>query len=151
MVRAVPSCPESVVFVWRIRLVVLASLFASQAAWARDMACPLPSQRPMIVTQLFFGRDIAGRSPVSDAEWAGFVTDVISRQFADGFTVQDGDGEWLDPKTHAVVQERTKILTVALKRSATLGRKLKIVTEAYDKQFRQTSVGVITTNVCGAF
>jgi hypothetical protein len=105
----------------------------------------------MIVANLFFGRDIVGRAPVSDAEWAGFVDDVISRQFPDGFTVQDGDGEWLDPRTHKAVRERTKILTVALNRSTMLRRKVKLVTDAYDKQFRQTSVGVITTNVCGAF
>jgi hypothetical protein len=151
MGQAIPSRPDSVIVVWRIRLVLLGSLLVSHAAWARDVACPLPAQRPMIVTQLFFGRDIAGRAPVSDAEWAGFVADVISRQFPDGFTVQDGDGEWRDPKTHNTVQERTKILTVAQRRSATLGRKLKIVTDAYDRQFRQTSVGVITMDGCGAF
>jgi hypothetical protein len=140
-----------VILVRRICLVSLSFLIVSQVAWGREAACPLRSQRPMVVATLYFGRDIAGRAPVSDAEWAGFVADVISRQFPDGFTVQDGDGEWLDPRTHNVVQEHTKILTVALRRSARLDRKLQAVTDAYDKQFRQTSVGVITTDVCGTF
>jgi hypothetical protein len=88
---------------------------------------------------------------VSDAEWESFVGDVIAKQFPDGFTVRDGDGEWLDRATRRVVRERTKILTVAVAPSAHLAGKVQDVTDAYKRQFRQTSVGVITTEGCGAF
>jgi hypothetical protein len=49
--------------------------------------CPLPNQAPMVVTQLFFGRDIEGRGPLTDAEWSDFAANILARDFPDGFTV----------------------------------------------------------------
>lgn len=126
-------------------------LLGLQVASGRETTCPLPAQRPMIVARLFFGRDVAGRAPVSDAEWAGFVAEVVSRQFPDGFTVEDGEGEWYDRTVGRIVSERTKILTVAVKASTGTGHRLQVVEDAYKRQFHQSSVGVITGEACGAF
>ena len=47
----------------------LSLLLASCAMPAPDLppsACLLPAQKPMLVAELFFGRNIPGRAPVSD-------------------------------------------------------------------------------------
>ena len=113
--------------------------------------CVLSSQKPMIVAELFFGRDIPGRASLSDAEWTDFAAHIIGREFPDGFTVTDGEGQWRDPKTREMVRERTKILIVATEPSANTAGKFEAITDAYKKRFNQVSVGVITHSGCGAF
>lgn len=122
----------------------------SGCAWNRS-TCPLDSQRSMTMVEFFFGRDIPGRAPLTDREWSDFAASVVSREFPDGFTVTDGDGEWRDPSTQAVTRERTKILTAALANSSDLASRVLRVRESYARQYRQTSVGVLTYNACGAF
>ena len=117
---------------------------------ASVVSCPLPSEQKMVEAQLFFGRDIADSAPVSDAQWAEFEAGVIARNFPDGFTVSDGDGEWRDPKSLKVVHEPSKILLVAAK-PAGLKEKIEDVVAAYKARFHQQSVGVITREVCAAF
>jgi hypothetical protein len=113
--------------------------------------CPLPYQTPMLVTQFFFGRDIKGRAPLTDGEWNAFVADTVARNFPDGFTVSDGEGEWRDPKTHRAVRERSKIVTVAAAEAPGLAQRIESVMDSYRARFRQTSVGVRTSTQCGGF
>ncbi|HEX4859640.1 MAG TPA: DUF3574 domain-containing protein [Rhizomicrobium sp.] len=125
---------------------ILGVLLAASVA-----SCPLPAEQKMVEAQLFFGRDIADSAPVSDAQWSDFEAGVIARNFPDGFTVSDGDGEWRDPKSLKVVHEPSKILLVAAKPSPALKEKLEAVIDAYKTRFHQQSVGVITREVCAAF
>ena len=114
--------------------------------------CLLPGEKRMLVAELFFGRNVPGRAPVSEAEWSDFAAQVITRYLPDGFTVHDGAGQWLNPATGNIVRERTKILTVASERPRPdLKDRLTAITEAYRSRFRQQSVGVITRNACAAF
>jgi hypothetical protein len=129
-------------------------LFAAAVMTAIPQAvpnCPLPHQRPMLVVQLFFGRDIAGRGPVTEAEWNSFTQTTIAKDFAAGFTVSDGMGQWLDPKTHRVVQEQSKIVVVAAPTAPDLSGRIEAVVDAYRARFHQQSVGVLTSNECGRF
>jgi hypothetical protein len=87
---------------------------------AERPTCLVLSEQPMTVVELFFGRDITGREPLTDREWSDFAASVIAKAFPDGFTVTDGEGQWHDPATQAVKQESTKILTVAAAQSADL-------------------------------
>ena len=114
-------------------------------------ACVLPSQRPMVVAELFFGRDVPNRAPLSDAEWSEFAATVIATSFPDGFTTFDADGQWRNPRTNHVAREHTKILLVVTTRSADLGARLETVMAAYRKLFDQVSVGLITEDACAAF
>jgi len=118
---------------------------------AAATACLLAAQAPMVESELFFGRDIAGSAPVSDAQWSDFVATVIAKNFPDGFTVTDGDGEWRDSKSLKVVHEPSKILIVAARKSPELGPKLRAVIDAYRTRFHQQSVGLVTREVCAAF
>lgn len=113
--------------------------------------CLLASEKPMVEARLFFGRDIASAGQVSERQWSEFAASVIAKDFPDGFTVSDGDGQWRNPRDGAVVHEPSKIVLVVAKRSPALANKLKHVSEAYRAQFHQEAVGVITREVCAAF
>jgi hypothetical protein len=122
-----------------------------QADGALPAACLLPSQRPMVVAQLFFGRDVPGRAPVSDAEWSDFAARTIAGQFPDGFTIYDGEGAWLDPQTKSMSREATKTLLVAAEPTPDLGARLAAVMDSYRSRFAQESVGLVTHTACAAF
>ena len=105
----------------------------------------------MLVAELFFGRNIKGREPLTDAEWAEFAAHVITPNFPDGFTVFDGEGQWRNPQTGRIAGSRTKILLVAAKREPDLARRLSVVINAYRTRFHHQSVGIITRDACAAF
>ena len=105
----------------------------------------------MLVAELFFGRGIKGREPLTDAEWADFAAQTITPNFPDGFTAFDGEGQWRNPQTGRIARNRTKILLVAAKREADLARRLAAVIDAYKARFHQQSVGLITRDSCAAF
>jgi hypothetical protein len=126
-------------------------LAVAGCASREQAACLLPSQRTMVVAELFFGRDVPNRAPVSDAEWSDFAASVIAASFPDGFTTFDGDGQWRNPRTNTASREPTKILLVAAPPSADLGARLETVMAAYRKRFDQISVGLITEDACAAF
>jgi uncharacterized protein DUF3574 len=114
-------------------------------------ACLLPSQQRMVVAELFFGRAIKGRTALTDLEWAEFTAQTITPNFPDGFTVFDGEGQWRNPRTRHIVGDPTKILLIAAKPTADLGRRLMAVIDAYKTKFHQQSVGLITRDACAAF
>jgi hypothetical protein len=114
-------------------------------------SCLLPSEQRMLVAELFFGRNISGRAPLTDAEWRAFAADIVTPNFPEGFTVMDGDGQWQNPATHVIARDRTKILLVAARRSPDLAPRLSAVIDAYKTRFHQQSVGIITRDSCAAF
>ena len=114
--------------------------------------CILPSEQRMLVAELFFGRDIAGRTAVSDAEWDGFLSAVITPNFPDGLTVFDGYGQWLNPATGVIGKSpHVKIVLIAVKRGPDLPRRLTAVIDGYKGRFHQQSVGIITRDSCAGF
>jgi hypothetical protein len=131
-------------------VLALASL-AACATGGPPLACLLPGQHEMVVAELFFGRSIRGRAPLTEDEWREFSAQVISRAFPDGFTSFDGEGQWRDPQTGIVTSERTKILVVAVAPSPALPETLRAVIDDYRRRFDQKSVGLLTRTECGAF
>jgi len=130
--------------------VALAGL-AACATGDPPRACPVPGQHEMVVAELFFGRSIRGRAPLTEDEWRDFSAQVIGPAFPDGFTSFDAEGQWRDPQTGAVVRESTKILLVAVAPSPALPGTLRAVIDDYRRRFDQKSVGLITRTECGAF
>jgi Protein of unknown function (DUF3574) len=114
-------------------------------------SCLLPAEQHMLVAELFFGRNIKGRQPLTDAEWAEFAAQTIAPNFPDGFTVFDGEGQWRNPRTGQIAGGRTTILLVAAKPEPDLPRRLSAVIDAHKAQFHQQSVGIITRDSCAAF
>ena len=113
--------------------------------------CPLANQKPMLVTEFFFGRDAGPAGQVTDADWNAFARGTIAKYFPDGFTVTDGEGRWLDPSTRRVVSEQSKIVIAAARGGAGLSKRIEAVIDAYKVRFHQKSVGVLTTTECGKF
>ena len=105
----------------------------------------------MLVTQLFFGLSVKGRGPVTPKEWQGFLRRNVAPRFPDGFTVYDAHGQWLEPMTHSVVRENSKVMIIAAEDTAEVRVKITEVADLYRKVFHQLSVGVITSRECAAF
>jgi len=121
------------------------------AAGPANAGCLLPGQVKMLVVTLYFGQSIPGRAPLSAAEWSAFAAKVITPAFPDGFTVTDGQGQWMDDATREIVRENSKVLTVAVVEGPGLAGKVQSVMDAYDKAFDQSAVGITTAEVCGSF
>ena len=118
---------------------------------ARDcpmQACHPDVEKSAVFAQLFLGRDIPGRGPVTDDEWSGFVEGVITQHFPQGFTVFDADGQWQDQRTGSIGKERTKILIVSADDEPALYEKLSHVAQEYQRRFQQKSIRLITTATC---
>jgi hypothetical protein len=113
--------------------------------------CLLPVEKRMLVAELFFGRDIPARAPLSEAEWRAFAAETITPNFPDGFTAFDAEGQWRNPVTGTIARAPTKVLLVAAPRTPDLAPRLSAVIDAYKARFRQQSVGIITRDSCAAF
>jgi hypothetical protein len=101
--------------------------------------------------QLFFGRGIAGRPPLTDDEWHRFAESILTPAWPDGFTVYDGEGQWRDPRGGQVIRESTKVVLVVAPSGSALAGKVQEVTEAFKQAYRQQSVGIVTNPVCASF
>ena len=136
-------------------LIALATAFALLAtpriSAAQELSCPLSNEKPMLVTQLFFGLSVKGRGPVTRSEWTAFVRHTVAPRFPDGFTVYEAEGQWLDPASHSVVRENSKVMIIATEDTAEVRTKITEVSDLYRKAFHQQSVGVITRRECAAF
>jgi len=106
----------------------------------------------MLVAELFFGRERAGRRVVTDAEWADFLASVVTPNFPDGLTVFDGYGQWRNPETGIIGHSSgVKIVLIAAKRSPDLAGRFEAIIDAYKTRFHQQSVGIVTRDSCAAF
>ena len=136
-------------------LIALATAFALLASprisAAQELSCPLSNEKPMLVTQLFFGLSVKGRGHVTRSEWTAFVRHTVAPRFPDGFTVYEAEGQWLDPASHSVVRENSKVMIIATEDTAEVRTKITEVSDRYRKAFHQQSVGVITRRECAAF
>ena len=140
----------------RVTLVALFLLLVAGCAAPGEpvpqSACLLPAQKPMLVVELFFGRNIPGRAPVNEAEWSDFVAQVITPNFPDGFTVFNGAaGQSGRPQGGMIAREAPKILLAAAYPRPDLKDRVAATIEAYRARFPQKSVGLLTRWECGAF
>jgi hypothetical protein len=123
----------------------------SHGVHAQEAACPFPDQKPMLVVQMFFGRSVPHRHPVTAAEWNNFLKRTVTPLFPDGFTVYDAYGQWLSPQSHTVSRDPTKVMVIATADSAEVHAKVAEISGKYRQLFHQESVGVISLTECGAF
>ena len=131
-----------------------AASLSTQVAGAEppSTGCLLPGQDRMIVAELFFGREKAGRQVVSDGEWSDFLATVVTPNFPDGLTVFDGYGQWRNPQTGIVGRsDGVKIVLIAVKSGTDVAGRFRAVIDAYKARFKQQSVGIITRDSCAAF
>jgi hypothetical protein len=80
-----------------------------------------------------------------------FAAKVLSRNFPDGFTAYDAEGQWFDDYSNRTVREQTKVVIVAVAANVDIASAVKAVMDTYRRQFHQLSVGVISETSCAAF
>ncbi|HKU99733.1 MAG TPA: DUF3574 domain-containing protein [Vineibacter sp.] len=127
-----------------------AILVMALAACATPPSCPAPAKSTTQV-DLYFGRDIAGKAEVSEAQWARFVDEEVTPRFPAGLTVTDARGQYRDTQTGKIDRERSKRLTVLVDDLAASRPKLEAIAEAYKRRFQQQSVLRVEGLVCAAF
>lgn len=143
---SVVSVPRCGLFTARVLAVLVAV-----AAWVLPVAaepCADPL-KPMLRAELFFGRTIGDRFGVTDRLWQIYVDRELTPRFPEGFTVIDGRGQWREED--AVMREASKIVIMVAPDSAELRTRIASAMNAYIKQFKQKSVGLVTQAVCAAF
>lgn len=129
-------------------VILLACLASAAAAEAEDLVCAGPL-KPMLRTELYFGRHTGDRLAVNDKQWARFVATELTPRFPDGLTVLEGKGQWRDGGR--LMREPSKIVIVITAADADARERINAATRAYVTRFRQKSVGVVTQPVCAAF
>jgi uncharacterized protein DUF3574 len=132
-------------------LALMLAVASAGALQAQEPACPFDGQKPMLVIQMFFGRSVPHRHPVTMTEWNKFLKDTVTPQFPDGYTVYDAYGQWLSPTTHSVSRDPTKVVVIATADTPEVHAKVAEVSKTYRQMFHQESVGVISLTECGAF
>ena len=133
----------------RVLLGVLLLAGLAGPAFAQ-LACSAP-QSQMMEVELLFGRNIGGRLGVSETQWRAFLAREVSPRFPDGLTVFDTKGQWRDDKTKALVREPGKIVRIITAGGEGVKDKIDAVADAYIRQFRQDSVGIVTRPACVYF
>lgn len=128
-----------------------AALLLAACAAGGETACPAGTEAATLV-EAYFGRNVRGREPVSEAEWRGFLADTVTPAFPDGLTAMDGLGQWRG-RDGRIVQEASKVLVVALPGTdaATARARLRPVEEAWKTRFRQQSVMTVYRQGCVGF
>lgn len=106
---------------------------------------------PVRVFSLFFGLSIQGRGEVTDREWQRFLDDTITANLPNGYTVVDAHGAWMNPITRRTIEERTKVLLVALPVAPEAEAAVNRIRSEYQIRFRQQLVGMTVSRACGAF
>lgn len=127
------------------------SIMVGRSATAGEAACPFAAQKPMLVVQLFFGQSTQDRRPISEKEWRSFLARAVTPRFPDGFTVYDGYGQWMNPQTHAIAREKTKVVVIATEDTPAIRSRIEELSGIYRARFHQQSVGLITSPGCAAF
>jgi hypothetical protein len=131
-----------------LAMLLVSSLMSS--ASAQGLACQ-GVQKPQQVADLLFGRKIGNAAVVSEGAWRRFVAREITPRFPDGLTILDGRGQWLDPGSKRIVREPSTVVMIAMPGHAEDFDRLNEIAEAYKKQFRQQSVGIIIRQACVSF
>jgi hypothetical protein len=132
-----------------LRHAVIALVLACAAgASAHGIECRT-AQKPMVVADLLFGRNIGGRMGVSERRWSRFLAREITPRFPEGLTVVDATGQWRDADKNRIVREPSKLVTIIMPADAQ--EKIDAIVTAYKRRFRQQSVGVVIRPACVSF
>jgi hypothetical protein len=114
-------------------------------------ACTQAGGSRALQADLLFGRDVAGRGPVTDAERATFLAEVVTPRFPDGLTYWDTHGQWRDRASGDITREDSFVIrVVAPDTPATLTR-LAEIRSTYIARFKQESVGLLLAPTCASF
>jgi len=134
-----------------VRVLLAALLLAGCAAGGQPASCPAGTQQAT-VAEAYFGRNVRGRDPVSEAEWRAFLDDTVTPAFPDGLSALDSLGQWRG-REGRIIREASKMLVVILPGAdaAAARERLRPVEEAWKARFRQESVLSVYRTACVGF
>ncbi|MGH8472921.1 MAG: DUF3574 domain-containing protein, partial [Gammaproteobacteria bacterium] len=101
--------------------------------------------------ELFLGLSKPGGELVTIREFAGFLKEIVTPRFPDGFTVLEGHGQFRD-RHGTLVREDARIVVLSyapLDRTA--GARIEAIRAAYAQAFRQESVLRADGTACVSF
>ena len=129
----------------------LGALFLLAGCAAAPQPCPVGAS-PATIAEAYFGRNVKHRAPVTEAEWARFMAEVVTPAFPDGLTVLDGTGQWRNA-AGLISREDSKVLVLVLpgQDQAVAAGRLARVTTAWRTRFAQESVLTVFRPGCAAF
>lgn len=99
----------------------------------------------MLLVKMYFGQTGDARA------WDRFLADTVTPRFPDGFTVYDSRGQWTDPKSQRLTREATKVVEIAAPDTPIVRARVADIARDYRAEFKQQSVGIVTTAACAAF
>lgn len=129
--------------------------FAFGAVLALAACAPrAPSCAPPAVAatgfEVYFGRDKPG-GEVTEAEWQGFLGEILSPRFPDGLTVVDAEGRWRDSRSGKILAERTKLVLLVAPDGDAARPVIEAAVADYRRRFDQHSVLRVERPVCAVF
>jgi hypothetical protein len=129
----------------------LGALLLLAGCAAAPQPCPAGANTATIA-EAYFGRNVKTRAPVTDAEWARFMSDTVTPAFPDGLTVLDGAGQWRNAAGQ-ISRDDSKILLLVLpgQDQAAAAARLAPVTAAWKARFAQDSVLTVFRQGCAGF
>jgi len=131
-------------------LVLVAGSNASAAEGAAT-SCQLINGKSMMQAELLFGRQIAGRGRVSEAQWSDFLKREVTPRFPDGLTLLRASGQWRDPDTGRIAHEQSFVVRIIAAEAPETLERLKEIGSAYKQRFHQQSVGLTLSTTCASF
>jgi len=124
----------------------LVALALAGCSGAQESRCK-SGEQPMLLAQLFFGRNIGAIQGVSDTQFGDFVEQHIATRFPAGLTQVSATGRWKGAGA-TVVAERSDIVTLVVPDKPATHAELDAVRRDYMSQFQQQSVLLTHQRVC---
>jgi hypothetical protein len=135
----VPAQTRPVTFIAALLLGFAATSCAPTAVQTSPAPNPTSAARIYISDRLYFGRSIPGGGSVSDADWAGFLREVVTPRFPAGLTVWRAEGQWRDDDG-AIVREESFVLELIHPASIRADSAVQAIIAEYKQRFRQEAV-----------
>jgi hypothetical protein len=136
--------------VLRLSLALTAALWAGHGAFAAA-ACPFAGQKALLAVHIFMGQSLPTGGTVTAQQWDDFLKKTVTPLFPEGLTVYSTYGQYQNPTTKVITREPSKDVFVDGVDTATLRSHVTKVAAAWKKQFKQQSVGIVTSTECMVF
>ncbi|MBA3497246.1 MAG: DUF3574 domain-containing protein [Gemmatimonadales bacterium] len=99
---------------------------------------------------VYFGRNLPGGGTIGDAEWHGFLDEVVTPRFPAGLTVVQATGRWRG-QSGVLEQESSEIVTILHSGDETGRRAIGEIAAEYKRRFRQEAVLRERMTTCARF
>ena len=93
----------------------------------------------MVKTELYFGRDMPGKSEVSDIAFESFMSEVVTGELPEGLTIFDAYGQYED-RDGAILRQATKVIIMLHEDTEAETAAIERVISAYRQRFEGAKV-----------